>query len=245
MKRLTPLWLVVTLLACAHACTAQPSIKGENVYPPHTPIVLTASGIGAKAQCVWDVYGLDPSNVREVGNALHVWAPPGTYSVSLLVVDFDSKKIDRARYSFRVGDPGPSPPGPQPPGPTPPGPQPDKITNLRVLILYETGKLCTIKQDLVLRGQELRTYLDKVCGSDPARKDWKAWRIWDKDVDLKGATTFWASAGKQSPPSLPYLYIYDGNRLIASYPVVSPDQTMTDINKHLAPAHHTPYRKAS
>lgn len=119
--------VLAALLLAAPAWPAAPKVKGDKVYRPHQKIVLTAEEVTSKAaQFLWDVDGTGEVETEEVGNKLYVWAPPGKYRVVLTAVDFESKKIERARTTFTVTGNGPAPP--DPPGP---GPAPDPLTALQ------------------------------------------------------------------------------------------------------------------
>jgi hypothetical protein len=112
--------LPVLLLFLPAPAAAQAKVRGESVYKPYQKIVLKAADVtSAKASFLWDVDG--DADFVEAGDTLYVWAPPGAYRVRLTAVDFESKKVERARFAFKVeGDVPPSPPGPGPgPGPKP------------------------------------------------------------------------------------------------------------------------------
>lgn len=180
----------LALFAClllAGRAAAALEVKGEASYKPHTPIVLTASGASDKAQYLWDVSA--PAKVREVGGSLHVWAPPGAYDVSLIAVDFEKKTLERARFSFTVEG------APQPPGPGP-NPPPTPISGLKVLIVEDTAarpKLPAAQESLIT-GKPFRDFLDAKCAADPDTMTKKAWRIADKDTDLRSVAKFYQDA---------------------------------------------------
>ena len=91
MKRIA--LLVFLIVGIAHADV---TLKGEKVYQPFDKIVLEATKVSSpKAQFLWDVTG--EAQVEEVGNKLYVWAKPGLYTVTLTAIDFETKKIERAR----------------------------------------------------------------------------------------------------------------------------------------------------
>jgi hypothetical protein len=134
-------------------CAALPAagVKGEKQYAAHEPIVLTATEVSSKsAQFLWDIDGA--AKTRESGATLYVWAPPGKYTVRLTAIDFDAKKVERATFTFSVGD---TPPGPGPgpgPGPKPPTPPPDgkygltKASREGVALVSSPGKAAEAKR---------------------------------------------------------------------------------------------------
>ena len=167
----------VLLLICPSPCLAEVKVRGEAVYAPYKKIALKAVDVSSKAQYLWDVDG--ECDVVEAGDTLYVWAAPGSYRVMLTAVDFEAKKVERARFSFKVeGDAPPKPPDPKPPEPpTPP------TSGLRVLILEESAERAKLPsaQLAVLFAEQVRTYLEAKCVPGPDGKT-KEWRIWDKDT---------------------------------------------------------------
>lgn len=110
MKKLLACCLLLALAAPLWAA----KVKGEKLYAPYDKIVLVAADVTSPdAQYLWDVTG-DVQTV-EAGDTIYIWAAPGRYAVTLTAVDFVKKKIERAKFSFTVGDPPPPPP--PPPGP--------------------------------------------------------------------------------------------------------------------------------
>lgn len=178
MRKLLTAFLVVPLL-CAMT-QAQPKLRGDKVYKPHQKIVIAAEEVTSKsAQFLWDVDGTGEVEYEEVGSKLYVWAPPGKYKVTLTAVDFETKKIERARASFTVdGKPSPGP-GPDPgPDPTPPGPGP-VAKSVRVLVTYVPNGKRTAEQQSIIQGQAFRDFT-KSLGSDPNSTIGPA-RIWTTD----------------------------------------------------------------
>lgn len=193
------------------------SIKGQVTYKQYDPIVLKAQDItSANAQYLWDVDG--GAKFVEVGGTIYVWAPPGKYRVSVTAIDFDSKKVERARFNFVVEgkpvppDPGPGPVPPDPgPGPTP-DPAPIPVQGFRVLIVYESADLTDsakmpATQVNALTSKTLHEYLDSKCVAGPKVKEW---RIWDKDENGANEAKHWQDAMKRPRKSLPWIIISDG-----------------------------------
>lgn len=185
---------------------AAPKVKGERSYQEHEKIVLRAQELtSTKAQCLWDVDGA--ADIVEAGDTLYVWAAPGTYRVKLTAVDFDTKKIERASFSFTVV--GKTPPAPPGPGPTPPTPTPPAPgVGSRVLIVYESADLTKLPaaQLSVLYAKSVRDYLNSKCalGSDGKTREW---RIWDRDVDATSEGKSWQALLARPRKSVPWLVI--------------------------------------
>lgn len=120
------LWMVVFLLPGVSYGAA--SVKGDKVYAPYKIVEMTAEGDIKDAAFVWRVRprsaGVDP-DVKKLGGKLYFTAPPGSYTVELLVIRVVDGKpvIEEADTVVTIGGtpPTPTPPGP---GPTPP-PTPD------------------------------------------------------------------------------------------------------------------------
>lgn len=116
-----------------------------------------------------------------------------------------------------IGD-APVPPGPVPPGPTPPGPGPSPAPipreGLHVLIVYETADASKLPpaQQAILYGETVRTYLNSKCAADPGVGAWKAWRIYDKDVDLSGESKLWRDAMLRPRQTVPWVIVSNGRQ---------------------------------
>lgn len=218
---------ILFLLLCS-PLQAQVRVKGAASYRTFDPIVLTATGGSGKAQYLWDVTSIVGSaQAVEVGNTLYVWATPGSYSVKLTAIDFKSEKAERATYQFKVE--GAVPPGPGPePGPGP-GPLPKPGGPVKVLLLEDARARTQLSPGhySVLFGTPMRTYLNKVCASDPGLGYEKAWTIQDKDTDLSALGAFWESARKRPRTGLPWIVIADQAGTILFDGPVPPDVPAT------------------
>jgi hypothetical protein len=194
MKKIFSLALFLLLPPWSQAA----EVKGQAVYKPHEPIILKATDVTSKtAQFLWDI--TDPAQVKEVGADLHVWAPPGSYTVRLTAVDFEAKKVERATFKFTVSGTPPTPPGPEPgPGPTPPTPTDTPfpgVTGMHVLILLESaeGNELNAEQRAIVRGATVRNYLLNKTPKDATNPN-GAFRMWDKDTPTSAAPKVWADA---------------------------------------------------
>lgn len=111
-------WFAIAALA------ADPAIDGPTTVKQHKLVKLSPTGVESKnAGYIWDVhpFGVVDSDERPDGKLIFT-APPGTYTVTLRVVDFDTKRISTARSTVTIEGVAPVPP---PPGPTPVPPGPD------------------------------------------------------------------------------------------------------------------------
>lgn len=114
----------------------------------------------------------------------------------------------RTDFAVVLGTPPPVPPGPVPPGPTPPTP-PLPTTGLSVLIVEETAKRSELPaaQLAVLFDKGVRDYLNAKCVADPAVAGWKAFRIYDKDVDLTNDGPLWKGLMARPRQAVPWVVI--------------------------------------
>lgn len=196
---------VLILLLLPLTAAAQVKVRGEANYPPFKKIVLKAGDVTSKsAQFLWDVDGA--ADVVEAGDTLYVWAPPGTYAVRLTAVDFDAKKVERARFGFTVGTPVPPlPPVPPDPGPKPPQP----VAALKVLIIYDSSAEAAMPkaQQLVLRTAPVRDWLNAHCTASEETMSKRAWFIVDKGEDVTGLHPTWKSWMGRTRAGVPWIVI--------------------------------------
>lgn len=124
------LTLALLLLASDDAARAEVVVAGETKVPLYSIVDLTATlkdgKSGKNTQYRWKVTSGEPARVIRLGEGrILLSGPPGTYKLSVTVVDFDQKLFDEADVTVVIGggpEPGPSPgPGPDP-GPKPPAP---------------------------------------------------------------------------------------------------------------------------
>ncbi len=127
----------------------------------------------------------------------------------LIRPDVAGGKVQRVCLDVVVGPgpgPGPDPPPPPPPPLPPPGPAP--VKDMRVLILYETSEVGKLSagQKAVLYSKTIRDYLDAKCVDSPGGKT-KEWKLWDKDVDARGASKVWQDLLARPRATLPWLIV--------------------------------------
>ncbi len=141
-------------------------------------------------------------------------APLSGYKYQYVVAFWNKGEIDGATTTITIGTP-PVPPDPKPPDPKPPDPKPKPPTPigpLKVLMLYESGVALKPGQHSVLYGKSVRDYLKAKCATDKQAGDGKAYRIWDKDVDVGAADPFWQAAVSRfrssKAPFVPWWSIY-------------------------------------
>jgi len=136
-------------------------VKVDPHYEPFTPIMaecVTTVPPDAQVQATWSVTGA-AKLVQVSPVTVHVWAPPGTYDVSLVGMWLKTREVKigqdkvqvlesfgllNAKGSFQVGqaDP-PTPPTP----PDPPAPQPQKIT---AVVIEESSQRTPAQASVVL-----------------------------------------------------------------------------------------------
>lgn len=227
------------LLASVLATLAGPTVKGERAYKEHDKIVLTADGIEKGTQILWDVSG-DADVEEGEGGKLYVWAKPGSYSVTMTAINFDTKKVTRARFTFVVLPsipPKPPEPEPKPPEPKPPEPQPSPAPipaeGFRVLIVEDVKARQKLPptQLMVLFDKKVRTYLDAKCVMGSDRKT-REWRIWDQGVDASSESKLWQDVMKRHRKSLPWIVISDGKRGYEGPLPEDVDQTLALLKKY-------------
>lgn len=241
--------LLLILLTASQACSQHVTLPKEVKGEPGAWIVIVPDEKDG-GEVKWKVskgltlVPLDKLFPGKKAAGIVVQAPKGIYEVWA----WNAKGDVASELSVCIVNIGNAPtPGPDPgPDPEPdPKPLPGQIKDLRVLILYETNQLIPVEQDLILRGVPFRTLLNSKCGVDPNRADWKAWRIYDKDIALTGARGFWKE-NMQRPPSTPFIYLFDGDKLVHSQPLPETSaEAQTLINRFVSPKthNHTPMMK--
>ncbi len=85
-------------------------------------------------------------DVRKSGTSILFTGAPGTYQVTLLVVDFDAKSLDEAEATVTMGGNGPVP---VPPGPIPPAPvtPPAGLTLAQALAVLDARTAATVTRN--------------------------------------------------------------------------------------------------
>ncbi len=129
-------------------------------------------------------------------------------------VDFDQKIYQKKTIELGGIEPLP-PPTPDPPVP-PPTPTPDKIDNLTVLIVYESGQLSAYKEAhrTVIQSTLLRAWMDSNLPKDA--QNLSNWRVLDKDTKFPVSSDLVYKKWLLTPPNkLPYLIV--GNKDVIVY----------------------------
>lgn len=145
--------------------------------------------------------------LRDSRTAVVTAQAPGRYRLVAYTALADVPSLP-AECVVVVGEAPPVPPGPTPPGPTPPAP-PLPTTGLSVLIVEETAKRSELPaaQLAVLFDKGVRDYLNAKCVADPAVSGWKAFRIYDKDVDLTNDGPLWKGLMARPRQAVPWVVI--------------------------------------
>jgi hypothetical protein len=227
-KRLLTLALTGLLSVPLLAAT---TIEGDTKVPLYSIAELTAKTENATDQTIykWKVTGVganQPVKVIQRGSSLLFSGKAGTYTVSLIAVDFGQEILDEATATVTIGKGPPIPPVPPvpptppvppvPPAPpvppvppTPPAPIPS--AGFRALIVYDTAKVATLprEQQLILFSKSVRDYLNAtaVKGTDSKTGEW---RIYDKDTDVSKESQLWQDAMKRPRKELPWLIVSNG-----------------------------------
>lgn len=169
----------------------------------------------------------------------------GEYWLILATVDKGAAAPVINKCKIVVGTPTPGP-GPDPgPGPNPPTP----VAGLRVLIVEEAMERTKLPaaQVMVILGQPMRDYLNKVCMADPAASSGKSWGIWDKDSDASGMPQPWQTMlGKGKTLTMPAIVIAgpDGTPVYTGPLPADVAATQALINRYV-PASTPAKRKAA
>lgn len=164
----------------------------------------------------WDV-APEPVKMKEYtddGAAyLHFNGPPGKYSVTALVVNFDTRKFVKKKLTVTIGKAPQPPPGPVPPTPPDPTPgtAPIPAAGLHVLVIYDAQKLSTLTatQQGAIYAKSVRDYLRATCPKGPDGVT-AEWRMWPSDVDATGESQLWQDAFKRPRTSLPWVIVSNG-----------------------------------
>jgi hypothetical protein len=215
--------LLTALLLAAPAAAQKVTLPSKlDAQPGGPPIPLVATADGGNV--VW--FSPDPGlTVIDGGffggdskKALLFAPNAGRYRV-WAVTALKDKVSERAECIVTVGtppEPPPVPPGPTPPGPTPPGPgpAPTPAAGLRVLMVYESADVSALPaaQQAVLYSKSVRDYLRAKCAAEPG--GWKAFRIYDKDVDLAAESAEWKALMSRPRKQVPWVVIADGPKVL-------------------------------
>jgi hypothetical protein len=164
-------WAVVG----AAMCSAAEGIEGPETIEPFKFIDFRA--IGDWESAIWDVSpAASDLRTAEGGKTLTFLAPPGTYQVSGILVNFSQKRILQVKKSLTVGQGGPAP-DPQPG----PGPQPAPGPKIAHLVVVEESSQRTVEAARAIASKPVREAL--------ATKGIQ-WHLLDKDQTAQP----WAAA---------------------------------------------------
>jgi hypothetical protein len=167
------------------ASLAWGQIKVEPRYEPFTPIVAEYAATvppDAQIQANWSVTGA-AKFVQVSPQAVHIWAPPGTYDVGLFGLWLKTREVEIAgakvqvlegfgllnsKATFQVGPADPPTP-PVPPTP-PPTPQPQKLT----AVVIEESSQRTPAQAGVILAPTIATWV---------QAGGHKWYVFDRDAE--------------------------------------------------------------
>lgn len=223
---------VLAVLACASLARAD--LPAEITVQPGRLAALTVDTGGAafSYEVLGDLdcfreYDPDPGKVRLrlIGYAR------GRHWLIVAVARKDGPpKVEKCRIT--VGD---VPPGPDP-GPKPDPPAPGPVAGLKVLIVFETADRLTPGQQAVIYGKAVRDRLDAQCAPDPARPDWKAYRIFDKDTALAGEHPYWQGLMGRPRASVPWVVVAGDAGVAFEGPLPADVPAMLALLGRFAPA---------
>lgn len=216
--------VLITLITFTGLVAASPPVKNEGptlklpakVSGDVASFIVIAAETNGKV-VKWKVLdaGLNifPTTLlKDSKTAVFTTGKTGVYRVVAITAVGDELS-EFAECSVEVGK-QPTPPGPTPPGPTPPTPDPDNpapipADGFRVLIVYESADLSKLpaNQQSALFSRKVRDYLDSKCVQDGQTK---AWRVWDKDIDVVAESRLWQDAMKREKKTLPWIIISNG-----------------------------------
>lgn len=227
MKSKHLLLTLLTLLTLISSVWAEIKIVGDTTVGPNKLVRLSLDGIklSDKSKVGWKVRGITlgtdgkplvADTYKPTQGDLYMTGPQGEYLVEVRVVDFKQEVFEELETTIKIGDPAPpvpptppTPPTPPVPPVPPPSPAPIALPGVSVLIVEETGQRDDLPrgQALIFSSVLVKDYLNKVCTQDPRVATWKAFRMWDKDINLAGEDKAWVEAMKRPRESLPWIVI--------------------------------------
>lgn len=123
-----------------------------------------------------------------------------------------------------------TPPKPQPPAPpADPGPFAGK-EGLRLLVVYETGKVLSPKHQSALFGKDVQEYLARKCPKGV--NSWPEFRMWDPDVDPQGHGEHWTKALAVPRTKLPFYVVGNGTSWEKGEVPADPAAFLTILKKY-------------
>ncbi len=174
-------------------------VKVEPRYEPYTPIVAECIATvppDAQVQATWSVTGA-AKLVQVSPVKIHVWAPPGTYDVSLIGMWLKTREVKigqekvqvlesfgllNSKGTFQVGQPDPPTPPNPPTPPDPPTPQPQKVT----AVVIEESSQRTPAQASVVLSPNIASWV---------QAGGHKWYVFDRDAENAGRVPVCDSRG--------------------------------------------------
>lgn len=231
MRLTTTLLLFFTCLPCY----GQMMISGEKKAPQYGAIDLVAEVKGAtdKTRYNWSITSGKAVWKKVCGTGFSFSGPPGEYRVRLTVVDFKAEIFYESEDTYTIDGPVSPPKPPEPPRPPEPPTPPIPVKGpLTVLIVYESGQTLTASQNTIIYGKRVRDALKAKCAADPRAGDGKAYRIWDKDLDVSAAGKTWVDLMSRPRTTLPWMTVASPSGFVYEGPLpASADATVELLNK--------------
>lgn len=175
----------------------------------------------------------NPVELKQLGERQWLWLEGGKVDFLVEVVDFDKRIWSKKSFSATIPDapkPIPVPPKPDDPKPDDPLPDGEKLSNLSVLFVYESGQLPAYKPSTlsVIHSTEFR----KWCNSNLERDSVGQvnFRCLDKDTKFPATCDLayckWLG---QPPPSLPWLIVGNKNKIAFQGPLPEDVETIKSL----------------
>jgi hypothetical protein len=185
---------------------------------------------------MWEVAPEGKADIRIAADGRSVtWtAPPGTYTLEVIVVNFDKKTIGKAKKVVTIGVTPPVPPDPVPPDPVPPTPG----DGLRVLIVEDPlarAGLAAAQREIIMSiaTGSVVDYMTKNCKTV---NNVPEWRILDAShLDMSKETKDWQDAAakwKTLNLKVPSWIVTDGATADAGPLPATPAEALVVLKKH-------------
>jgi hypothetical protein len=226
---------VVALIGLAPQVAAQ-QIVGPTSLAEHRLATYTVVGPDGKTAVEADfgVHPADRADLVSISGQAVVTAKPGPITITAAAVIDGRPRLLQVLVTCTGATPQPQPPAPtptppQPPRPPEPPPAPAWGPLARIVVLYESSEVT---------GREpwySQAVRDALNATAPVEAGYRAWRIFDRDLDVSGDPVWvapTAAAKAHGPNDVPTLFAFDARGQIRTLPMhagVSPTQTAAAI----------------
>lgn len=165
--------------------------------------------------------------LKQVGERQWLWLEGGKVDFLVEVVDFDKRIWSKKSFSASIPDAPKPDPDPKPDDPLPDG---EKLSNLSVLMVYESAQLPAYKQSTlgVINSTEFRKWCNTNLDRDSSGQ--ANFRCLDKDTKFPATCDLayckWLG---QPPPSLPWLIIGNKEKIAFQGPLPEDIETIKSL----------------